>query len=156
MFRQATTDCCVYWSSDMFAAPGWDVDMLAKWDEDTIVTNVLVEPGAIAMHPDNVHKDFGRRPETFRRDEFELWCKSAPVPNNFGWYAPYMISRRSFLDMSGLADNLAGDSQGFSPADVVFFEQWQAIGRRITRAHSYTYHLQRYSELDEQEAEKRI
>lgn len=155
MVGQSTTDCCVYWSSDMFAAPDWDVPMLELWEPDTFVTNVLVEPGVIGMHPDNVHMDFGRKPETFRRAEFEEWCKTAPVPNNFGWYAPYMFSRWKFLDFGGLHTGLAGDHQGFTPADQLLFEKWQAAGRHIKRARSYTYHLQRYSEQDEQEHDKR-
>lgn len=157
MVEQATTECCVYWSSDMFAAPGWDVPMLDLWNADTFVTNVLVEPGAIGMHPDNHEKDFGRKPETFRRDAFEAWAASedAPVPNHFGWYAPYMFPRQPWLDMGGLPVGLPGDHQGFTPADQLLFERWLASGRSIKRARSYTYHLQRYSEIDEQTHEKR-
>lgn len=157
MFEQATTDICVYWASDTFAAPAWDVLMLQAWTADTLVTPVLVEPGAIGMHPDNVHKDFGRKPDTFRRADFERWAASddAPVPDNFGWYAPYMISRAAFLEAGGLRLDQQPDHQGFTPADVLFFEQWQASGRRIQRARSFAYHLQRYSEQDEQTHEKR-
>lgn len=155
LVKQATTDCCVYWSSDMFAAPGWDTPMLALWGPNAFVTNVLVEPGAIGLHPDNLHKDFGRKPETFRRAEFEEWCLTAPVPNNFGWYAPYMFSRKAYLNYGGLQLGLKGDHHGFTSADQELFEKWQEDGRHIKRAHSYTYHLQRYSEIEEQEHEKR-
>lgn len=156
MVEEADTDCCVYWSSDMFPAARWDTPMLALWDADTIVTNVLVEPGAIGMHPDNVHKDFGRKPDTFRRAEFEAWAANdAPVPNNFGWYAPFMISRASFLAFGAFQTDLAPDVDGFTGADMLFFEQWQTAGKRIQRARSYTYHLQRYSQEHEQRHEKR-
>lgn len=157
MIDHAPTDCIVYTASDTFFAPGWDAPMLALWNADTIVTNVLVEPGVIGMHPDNVQKDFGRKPETFRRAEFEAWVTSgdAPVPNNFGWYAPFMISRQRFLERGGLATNLNGDHHGFTPADVLFFEEWQAVGKAIQRARSFAYHLQRYSQEDEQMHEKR-
>lgn len=154
MVQQASTDCVIYWSSDMFPAPGWDKAMLDVWNKDTIVTNVVVEPGVIGVHPDNLEADFGRLPETFARQAFEDWCINAPVPLRY-WFAPYMVSRSAFLDIGGLQTNLAGDGDGFSPADVVFFEQWLASGRNIVRARSFLYHLQRYSQVHEQEANKR-
>lgn len=154
MVKQATTDCIVYWSSDIFAAPGWDVPMLEMWDVDpyySIVTNVLVECGAMGAHENNIVKDFGKTPELFRRKEFEDWSNAAPFDDNEGWFAPYMISRTEFLDLGGLATNLPGDHQDFQPADQLLFEQWKGMGRRIIRARSYAYHLQRYSEPVEQE-----
>lgn len=50
MVEAATTEVCVYWSSDIFAAPGWDDAMLQAWSPNTIVTGVLVEPGMIGVH----------------------------------------------------------------------------------------------------------
>lgn len=156
MMAEASTEYVAYWSSDMFPAPGWDAPMLALAAPDVIVTNVLVEPGVIGMHPDNVHRDFGRKPESFRRAEFEAWAAhDAPVPSGWGWYAPYLISRQAFLDAGGFRTDLPGDHQGFTPADQLFFEQWQASGKRIQRARSFTYHLQRFSEVDEQQHSKR-
>ncbi len=156
MIASISTEYFVYWSTDMFAAPGWDAPMLELAAPDTIVTNILVEPGAIGMHEDNVHKDFGRKPETFDRAGFEVWATNdAPVPSGWGWYCPYMMHTRSFLDAGGFLTDLPGDHHGFSPADVVFFEQWKRRGNHIHRAISYTYHLQRYSQVDEQEHEKR-
>jgi hypothetical protein len=157
MIASARTDCVVYTASDTFFARGWDEPMLALWNADTLVTNVLVEPGAIGMHPDNVHKDFGRKPETFRRADFEAWVASgdAPVPNNFGWYAPFMISRAAFLEQGGYLTDLTQDHRGFTAADQLLFADWQARGKRIMRARSYAYHLQGWSDLDEQQHEKR-
>jgi hypothetical protein len=157
MIASARTDCVVYTASDTFFAPGWDEPMLALWTPDTLVTNVLVEPGAIGMHPDNVHKDFGRKPDTFRRADFEAWATSgaAPVPNNFGWYAPFMISRAAFLAQGGYATDLGQDHRGFTAADQLFFDDWQRSGKRIIRARSYAYHLQGYSDEGEQQHVKR-
>lgn len=155
MIAQAQTDIVCYWASDFFAAPEWDIDMLANYTPDTIVTNVLVEPGVIGIHPNNVQRDFGRTPGSFNRAGFEAWCEGPDASDlnliNRGWYAPYMISRDEFVRARGFATGLAADTQGFSPADVQFFEDWEVAGKRITRARwSYTYHLQRYSEVDEQ------
>lgn len=157
MIEHAYTDCCVYLASDTFVAPGWDVPMLAAWNETTFVTGVLVEPGAIAMHPMNKHLDFGRKPETFRRAEFEAWACSddAPLLGGEGWPCPYMFSRQGFLDMGGYETDLKPDEMGFSGADSALWERWKAAGNTIQRVRSFAYHLQRYSDLGEQEHEKR-
>lgn len=157
MVEAAPTEICVYWSSDTFAALDWDTPMLEAWTPETIVTNVLVEPGAIALHHLNLHKDFGRKPETFRREEFEIWAAhDAPMLEGEGWYCPYMFSRRMFLDFGGLIDNgEERDSMGFTAADKLLFARWKAAGNRVVRARSYAFHLQRWSDEGEQTHEKR-
>lgn len=158
LFAQATTDCCVYWNSDMFAAPGWDVPMLQVWNYNTIVTPVVVEPGAISIHPQNHLHDFGRKPWAFQRTEFEDFAAqaNAPVPSGEGWYAPYMMSRQRFLDI-GCIEILPADFHGFNarPLDIEMFERHKANGGVVKRAVSYVYHLQRWSDEDEQNHPKR-
>ena len=106
MVAIAPTDCCFYINSDMFVAPGWDVPMLELYDNRTIVTGVLVEPGIIAMHHLNLQQDFGRTPETFQRAEFEEWTKTAPVIDGEGWAAPLMFSRLGHLYLGGFDTSL--------------------------------------------------
>jgi len=156
MMDTVYTDCMVYWASDMFAAPGWDVPMLELWSADplnTLVTNIVVEPGVIAMHGQNLHRDFGRLPETFNRAAFEAWAQNeAPEMAGEGWFCPYMVDAPSTDCLE--TDRLSSD--GFSDADQRFFERWKAAGKRIVRAQrSYVYHLQRWSDPVEQEAGKR-
>lgn len=155
MIEQATTESCVYWSSDMFAAPGWDVPMLALAAPDAFVTSILVEPGAIGVWPESYERDFGRKPETFQRKAFETYCEVAEMPGGLGWYAPVLYPRSGFLAMGGLATSLNTDHHGFTAADIDLFERWKAAGNRIVRAHSFAYHLQRYSEPSEQMDAKR-
>lgn len=157
LIAQADTDCCVYMASDVFVSPNWDVPMLELWDADTIVNNVIVEPRAIAMHAENLEADFGRTPEQFasKRSQFEEWVKDAHFPNGDGWYSGYMFSRSKFLEMGSFSTNEEADFQGFSGADSLFFANWKASGKRVVRARSYAYHLQRYSDVGEQEADKR-
>lgn len=159
MVKAVTSEVFVYWSSDMFPAPDWDSPMVKLYTPDTIVTNVLVEPGAIGMHGNNVHKDFGRKPETFRRADFEAYATSEEAhynPENHGWFAPYLMSREGFIEVGGLQSGLPGDHHGFTGADELLFARWQERGGQIRRARSFTYHLQRFSQVDEQEHEKRV
>lgn len=156
LIRQSETDCFVFWCSDMFPAPGWDEPMLALFHYNTIVTNIVTEPGAIGIFADNVELDFGRKPETFRRDEFETWATSgsAPVPAGEGWYAPYMMSKQRYLDIGGipLDDGDIKPADGFNTRalDIEMFEKHKAQGGVVRRALSYVYHLQRYSDPVEQ------
>ena len=156
MVEQADTDICVYWASDFFAALAWDIPMLDCYEPDTFVTNIVVEPGAIAMSGQNLHADFGRKPETFRRAEFEDWAASeAPPMAGKGWVAPYLFSRQRFLDLGGLSEYTHTDHRGFNDSDIQLFKRHEESGGRIVRARSYVYHLQGYSDIDEQTAEKR-
>jgi hypothetical protein len=155
MIQAAPTEYCIYWSSDMFPAPGWDVPFLQLAAPDAFVTSVLVEPGAIGVWPGNQCHDFGRRADNFNRASFEAYCATAEMPGGEGWYAPVLYPRAGFLAMGGLADDLQGDHHGFTCADIELFNRWTAAGNRIVRARSYAYHLQRYSEPSEQEDAKR-
>jgi len=157
MVQQASTEYCVYWASDFFAAPDWDAPMLDVVNAQTFVTNVLVEPGIIAMHHMNLHRDYGVTPEGFDRGRFEADAVGGALPmvSGPGWYAPYMFPRAGYLEMGGLETNLQGDD-GFTDADMRLFARWENTGHKIIRARSWTYHLQRYSDPKEQMAEKRV
>jgi len=155
LFRQAETEYLVFWNSDMFPAPNWDILMLEQAAHDVIVNPVLVEPGAIGLYAENLLMDFGRRPDTFRRDEFEEWSQSenASVPDGEGFFAPYMIARQRYLDLGGF--DLTGDLTGFVGRDMDLYAAHKANGGRVVRVGAYVYHLQRYSELTEQQKENR-
>lgn len=156
LVKQAPTDTCVYLASDMFVAPNWDVQMLATFRKDLFVTGVVVEPGAIALYHLNLHHDFGRKPETFRRAEFEQWTVAdAPVPSGEGWPCGYAFSRKRVLDLGGFEEHRVTDNHGFTDADMMLWERHKAMGGRIVRVRSFCYHLQRFSEPSEQTDEKR-
>lgn len=155
LVEDAHTTYCVYWASDTFAAPGWDLPMLELADEHTFVNGVLVEPGAIAVYGGNIQRDFGRRPDTFDRKGFELYCSDAPIAGGDGWYCPYLFPREGWLAHGGLQPSIYPDPQGFTTADVELFERWRASGNRVVRARSFAYHLQRWSEPSEQHDGKR-
>lgn len=156
MIVDAPTDTCVLTSSDMFMAPGWDTPLLELHQPGVWVTNILVEPAAISMSGQNKEMDFGRRPETFRRAEFEHWCTTAEARPGEGWVQPIMFSKSEWLAHgSVIAPPLQVDASGFTSADEELLDRWKAGGGRIVRARSYTYHLQRWSQIDEQEHSKR-
>lgn len=152
MARQAPTEICVYHASDMFFAPHWDTPMLDLYTPETFVTNVVVEPRAIAMYEGNLEHNFGMRPETFQRRAFEAWSVDAPLLGGTPWYCPYMFSKTEFFKHGGLEENLAGE---FNAADMRLFERWKSAGNQVVRAKGFVYHLQKYSDVTEQMHEKR-
>lgn len=157
LVEQSTTECVAYMTSDSFAAPHWDTAMLSKWDTNTFVTGVVVEPGMIGVHHENLKIDFGRRPETFNRAAFETYAgsPSAHIPNGTGFPAPIAFPRSGWLECGGLETGLAGDHHGFTDADSYLLERWQARGGKLVRSAAFFYHLQRYSESDEQNRPER-
>lgn len=154
--QQATTEYVCYWASDMFPSPGWDVTMLALADAHTFVNNTVVEPGVISMYGGNHQQDFGRKPETFNRTAFEAWCaQGGHVAGGEGWTAPMLFPRQGFIDM-GMYDLRIDAGLEFGGADMALIAQWKASGHQVVRASgSWAYHLQRYSDVEEQEATKR-
>jgi hypothetical protein len=157
LVQEAPTDCCIFMHSDMFVARGWDSALLSAYDANTFVTGLLVEPGAMGLHHNNVHMDFGRRPEVFRRAEFETWAaNNPPAPRGEGWYAPYMFSRETWLRNGGHDMNDPRAGHNWSPLDMDMFERFKASGGQVRCAQAVVYHLQRWSETEEQEAAKRL
>lgn len=156
LVEKAPTDTCIFMHSDMFVSPNWDIGMMNIYDPNTFVTGLLVEPGAIGVWPGNVEKDFGRRPENFRRTEFENWAISpkAPQASGEGWFAPYMFSRQHWLDLGGHDLDDPGGTL-WTALDVKLFNKHKAQGGIVRQARAIVYHLQRWSEPSEQTKEGR-
>lgn len=136
-------------NSDIFVSPGWDVQLLAKATPTTMVTATLVEPGAIGIYPGNMQRQFGMTPDTFKRAEFEAWT-AAPdgaLPDGMGFYYYALIHRETFL-LRGAFDTRKGTFP--TPLDIYFWNDWLADGLSIVRSAALVYHLQNYSNVDEQ------
>jgi len=154
LMLQATTECVVYTTSDSFHAPGWDVPMLEAFRDHRLVYGVVIEPGMIGVYDGNIHADFGRRPEQFNRDAFELFAASsgASMPNGFGFPAPIMYPRSLYLQY----DYPLLDQPDFYPRDDMIIDRMIADGVvEQVRVRSYFYHMQRYSDIIEQQRPER-
>lgn len=148
MAMQAASEWLVFSNSDVFFGPHWDSPLLEAAQPDTIVTGVLVEPGAIGVAAQNIKANFGMQPDFFHRQAFEQFVlQSNWRVEGDGWYFPCLINRARFIGM-GCFDTSRG---GFPlPLDIQFWEKWKAEGNRVQRVGSYAYHLQNYSNPDEQ------
>lgn len=154
MARRASSDWLFFGNSDLFPAPGWDVPLLAAAQRGTIVNATLVECGAIGVHNQNIHRNFGMTPDTFDRAGFEAWAATnpeLPLGDGFVFYA--LLNRLDFLEEGGF-DTANGAFP--DPLDSMFWARWQASGKRIIRANALLYHLQNYSNPLEQEKAVRL
>lgn len=149
MARRAVGDYLFFSNSDIFVSPGWDFDLLAKAQPSVMVTATLVEPGAIGVFTGNMQRNFGMTADTFRRAEFEAWA-AAPdgaLPDGAGFYYYALIHRKTFLDR-GAFDLSRGTFP--EPLDIYFWNNWLEDRLRIERSSALVYHLQNYSNPEEQ------
>lgn len=143
----ARGEILVFTNSDVLMAPGWDIQMVENMHDNTIVTGYLVEPGTIGVASVNIHRDFGRAPETFRRWDFEDFCMKDAVSRpkckaERGWYMPCAVLKDWFNWTGGFDTTL-----GFpNPNDILFWEKClDAFATQLLRVTSYAYHFQNLS-----------
>lgn len=146
--RSAHSEWLFFTNSDIFVAPNWDTVLLRHARRDVMVKPTLIEPGAIGVHHENIHADFGMTPETFRQTDFEAFCATnPPIPGPEGFYYYALVHREEFLSR-GAFDLTRG---GFPlPLDIFFDEAWKNDGHQILHVQSYVYHLQNWSNPVEQ------
>lgn len=147
--QAAQSQYICFLNSDTFVSPGWDVGMMALAARDTIVNLTLVEPGAIGVFDGNFTRNYGMTPDSFDRTAFETFAAAPdgayPGGNGFVFYG--LLPRERFLMRGGF-----DTSKGGFPADLdrQFWEAWQRDGLPIVRSQSLIYHLQNFSNSDEQ------
>lgn len=148
MAMRARGEYLFFSNSDIFVAPGWDVDLLERAKPDRMIAATLVEPGAIGVFDGNMQRDFGMTPENFRRDDFEAWAtQPQDLPSGAPFYYYVLLHREVFLSRGGFDTRLGTFP---TPLDTYFWNAWQADGLPIERAYSLVYHLQNYSNEVEQ------
>ncbi len=142
--ESASNEVLAFFNNDMVPAPGWDRLMLDRVDDESIVMGYLVEPGVLPPAKQNIRMDFGRRPATFRRREFETFCGDYDAPDcvdEMGWYMPIMLTKSFFRRMGGYPTERPFPH----PNDIAFFETCRARGARLKRVRSFAYHFQNLS-----------
>ena len=145
----ARSEWLFFSNSDVFVAPHWDEVLLRHRSPDVMVKPTVIEPGAIGVHHENIHANFGMTPETFRQKDFEAFCATNPaVPGPDGFYFYGLLHRETFI-RRGMFDTARGKFP--TPLDIFFDDDWKASGRNILHVQSYVYHLQNWSNPVEQD-----
>lgn len=140
------SETVVFSNSDVLMGPGWDWWMVGACQDNSIVTGYLVEPGNIGVADQNIYADFGKTPDTFRRQEFEDWVKRQTKPEIIeqrGWYMPCAMRTDWFTTVSGKFNT---DKPFPNPNDIDFWEHCiKDYGTKLLRANSFAYHFQNLS-----------
>lgn len=143
--QKAKFEHIVFSNSDVIMAPNWDVNFQRWVNNNNIITGYLVEPGAIGVASQNIHKNFGKHPGTFRRHEFEEFCAQHDAPEfkeERGWYMPCIMTKTMFLKMG-----MFPTDQAFPhPNDILFWNHCTKNGIGLGRARSFAYHFQYLSD----------
>ena len=137
----------IFSNTDVIMAKGWDISFVDNIQDNAILTGYLVEPGNIGVASENIHRDFGKTPYTFRPQEFENFAvehaKNIPeVKMERGWYMPCAFYRDWFNWTGGFDTTL-----GFpNPNDILFWNKVTSqLGTKLLRVRSYAYHFQNLS-----------
>jgi hypothetical protein len=137
----ARYEALVFYNNDMLPAPAWDTLMLKHLDDNSLIMGYLLEPGVIQPARQNIHKDFGRSPKTFRREDFERFCSQVDIPervDEMGWYMPVMLTRTFFNRMGKYPTQKPFPH----PNDAAFWDTCTRKGARLVRVRSFSYHFQ--------------
>jgi hypothetical protein len=144
--KEAQADILVFTNSDVLMAPVWDLHFIRYMIDNAIFTGYLVEPGNVGVASENIHKDFGKTPETFNRrafEEFTLRNYVMDIQEQRGWYMPCAFRRDWFLGTGGF-DTERGEFP--LPLDIWFWEKCiKELGTRLYRVKSFAYHFQALS-----------
>ena len=143
--KHARGEYLVFSNSDVLMGPDWDVYMVTGCEYNSIVTGYLVEPGNIGVASVNIHKDFGRSPQSFKRGEFERFAANERVlslKEERGWYMPCCVRKDWFLSTGGFPTDIPFPN----PNDIIFWERCiEEYGTKLLRANSFAYHFQNLS-----------
>lgn len=142
--RNAKYDLILWDNTDIVYAKNWQENVLKHKDDGDWIGLELVECGQIGVAPTNIHMDFGRTADTFRREDFEGFARTyglgrPSMRDGFCWYSPSVWSKEFYIKMGGF-----DFSKPFPhPNDGEFREKCEAANCKFIVVNSFAYHFQR-------------
>jgi len=143
----ATTPWFVFHNTDIVVGPQWDGAFLRHAEPSRILTNYLVEPGALGCYERNIHRNFGMCPRCFRFSEWEQFVTETypatpDVSPGMGFYIQALLP----LDMVKACGRFPDDVPFMHrPNDAILFERMEAAGAKHFRVRSFAYHFQNFT-----------
>lgn len=135
----------VFSNSDVLMAPDWDIFLVSHCKPNVIVTGYLVEAGNIGVASVNIHKDFGRTPDSFHRTDFEQYAEAYNIPEvkeERAWYMPCCMHKEWFLSTGGFPIDIPFPN----PNDIIYWDRCRdQFGTVFLRTRSFAYHFQNLS-----------
>ena len=146
---KAKEDWILFFNDDMYFPPGWDILDSFIFQDRSIVTFNVVEPGYVGVNEKNIKQDFGQTIESFDKNGFQEFCDNYNAKNfgigcepGLGWYMPVLFPKKLFNDF--------GQYPTFPPFphpnDILFFETLRRNSVDFYRLNCCIYHFQRLSQ----------
>ncbi len=126
--------------TDMYFAPGADVETARHLAPATVCTCTRIEPPLYPGAPHKIVTDLGTEPDEFREEEFLAVAAAKARPGEYteGIFAPMMCYKEDFLAIGGLDPAFAPQSR----EDSDLFARMAAAGYRFRQSWSaFCYHF---------------
>lgn len=134
----------VFHNTDLMVSKKWDEAYVRHLDEGRILTDYLIEPGALGCYEKNINANMGACPRCFRLEDFERFCEhhSQQTPDcvpGMGYYIQAMLPTKAVREVGKFPDDVPFM---FRPNDAILFERLEAKGLKHFRVNSWAYHFQ--------------
>lgn len=145
---KAKGDVVVLVNSDMAFSRNWLENMLNKLDMSKVITSRLVESGKIpSIFPHTIVNNFGRKPDEFRKEDFEMFAESVKINMicDGGTFMPIAIAKDNFIKAGGYPEGnrILEDGRQISGDQIFFYERLGKLGiKHYTSMDSLVYHIQ--------------
>ena len=135
----ATNDVVMIFHADMYAAPGFDDEILKHIKPGVVVSGTRVEPPLHVQGKEKLVKDFGIEPEEFDEDTFLEFVRQQAVPKcTTGVFAPWAIYKKDFQAIGGHDPLFAPQSK----EDSDIFNRFKLAGYKFLQSWSaFVYHF---------------
>jgi GT2 family glycosyltransferase len=139
MFEMAKTDIVSYLQSDMVISKNYDLDIIKKLDENTVISSTRIEPPLHPQSPEKLTYDFGLDPTKFDFDSFQKISQQQKQNRltDF-WFAPFTLYKKIWNEIGG-HDTLFRRSREDSDilyrlciAGIKFKQDWNSIVYHFT------------------------
>ena len=139
------TDAAIIFTSDQFAAPGWEAELLRYLAPRRFVTGRLVESGVRLIADDNLFRNFGRSPKEFREREFIEFCRDyvprqkIDIPRH---YLPMAFYKKDFIEAGLFVEGKEADDSKYRE-DFFFLMRCYDKGYELVEVQKpISYHFQ--------------
>lgn len=160
--ERSSTEYVVLVNSDMAYSRGSLSSLMKRANPNLFVASRLVELGVMPSGQFGIEKDFGSKPKTFRKKDFEKYAIeiSQDATEHGGLYMPLLVHRKTFLELGGFpegnlirsslesyvggsAPTIAEPTQDLIPGDAAFMLKAAKSGiHHVTAFDSVVYHFQ--------------
>ncbi len=156
--QKAKGDFIIFINSDMAFTPNWLDNLIRSYNGSNCVASRLVESGKLEVGDNGIEKDFGKKINEFKEEEFLKYAqivKDDKTINN-GLYMPLLVRKDQFIKIGGYPEGnikkntkdifnpeIAKQGEELISGDKILIKKLASIGvKHHTAFGSIVYHFQ--------------